>query len=226
MWKDKGVSGELVSDECVDYSSVTSQPLSPHEVHPSSIQVSKSTTTVHDDKVTNSGTSTTSFSDNVTNCSNPDTSCTNNHIVSNNISPIPRLNTQVSKPTTTVHEDKVTNSSTLTTCASDNVTNCSSSATSCANNQIVSNNISPIPRLNTANMGKTYSGQPNSGSSGHTSAFTKSCLSSNKMCSLEAEIVGLKSHTGKMVHEYGIPRGQSSPSFHRADTVRTLQKSA
>ena len=37
MWKDKGVSGELVSDEYVDYSSVTSQPLSPHEVHPSSI---------------------------------------------------------------------------------------------------------------------------------------------------------------------------------------------
>ena len=33
-------------------------------------------------------------------------------------------------------------------------------------------------------------------------------------------------NTGKMVHEYGLPRGQRSPSFHRVDTVRTLQKSA
>ena len=82
-----------------------------------------------------------------------------NQIVSN-ISPIPRLNTQVLKPTTTVHEDKVTNSSTLTTCGSDNVTSYSSSATSCANNQIVSNNISPIPRFNTANMGKPIQGSP------------------------------------------------------------------
>ena len=29
-------------------------------------------------------------------------------------------------------------------------------------------------------------------------------------------------YTGKMVHEYGLPQGERSPSFHRADTVRTL----
>lgn len=39
------------------------------------------------------------------------------------------------------------------------------------------------------NMGKTYSGQPNSGTSGHTSA----CLVDNKIYSLGAEIVSLKS---------------------------------
>ena len=33
-------------------------------------------------------------------------------------------------------------------------------------------------------------------------------------------------HTGKMVDEYGLPRGQRSPSLHRAHTVCTLQKSA
>ena len=31
--------------------------------------------------------------------------------------------------------------------------------------------------------------------------------------------------TGEMVYEYGLPRGQRSPSLHRVHTVRTLQKS-